>query len=259
MRIRTTVLLASLLMLIAINAKTLPAQSGTSSALTGSINDATGLVVPNATVKAREVSTGATRTAQSNAEGRFLFAQVNPGTYRISVAAEGFGLAESQPSTVAVGQTIAVNFTLKPAATAQTVEVTAQTGLLSLENPNTSTTLEAKAIEKLPNPGQTSPTSRNLLGCMMNTAGSSNDAKAAGGYGNVEFNGLPTSNGYILDGYDTNDPWLGLNIGLSTNLVIGLDAVQEATLIPTLSPSIREDTPTQVNYFAKDGHQCVSR
>ncbi len=38
----------------------------------------------------------------------------------------------------------------------------------------------------------------------MNTAGSSNDAKAAGGYGNVEFNGLPaTSNGYILDGYDT--------------------------------------------------------
>ena len=50
-------------------------------------------------------------------------------------------------------------------------------------------------------------------------------------YGNVEFDGLPaTSNGYILDGYDTNDPWLGLNIGLSTNLVIGLDAVQEATV-----------------------------
>lgn len=65
----------------------------------------------------------------------------------------------------------------------------------------------------------------------MNTAGSSSDAKAAGGYGNVEFNGLPaTSNGYILDGFDSNDPWLGLNIGLATNLVIGLDAVQEATV-----------------------------
>lgn len=36
--------------------------------------------------------------------------------------------------------------------------------------------------------------------------------------------------GYMLDGYDTNDPWLGLNIGLSANLVIGLDAVQEATV-----------------------------
>ena len=87
-----------------------------------------GAVVPNATVKAREVSTGATRTAQSNAEGRFLFAQVNPGTYRISVDAEGFGVAESKPASVAVGQTLAVNFSLSPAAASQTVEVTAQTG-----------------------------------------------------------------------------------------------------------------------------------
>ena len=89
----------------------------------------------------------------------------------------------------------------------------------------------------------------------MNTAGSSNDAKAAGGYGNVEFNGLPaTSNGYILDGFDTNDPWLGLNIGLSTNLVIGLDAVQEAT-VNTNSSSVDQGryAVAQVNYFTKSG------
>jgi hypothetical protein len=89
----------------------------------------------------------------------------------------------------------------------------------------------------------------------MNTAGSSSDAKAAGGYGNVEFNGLPaTSNGYILDGYDSNDPWLGLNIGLSTNLVIGLDAVQEAT-VNTNSFSVDQGryAVAQVNYFTKSG------
>ena len=89
----------------------------------------------------------------------------------------------------------------------------------------------------------------------MNTAGSSNDAKAPGGYGNVEFNGLPaTSNGYILDGYDTNDPWLGLNIGLSTNLVIGLDAVEQAT-VNTNSYSVDQGRygASQVNYFTKSG------
>jgi Carboxypeptidase regulatory-like domain len=256
MRIRTTVLLAILLMLTGVNVETLRAQSGTSSALTGSINDATGAVVPNATVKATELSTGAARTARSSSEGRFLFAQVNPGIYRISVAAEGFGPAESQPSKVAVGQTIAVNFTLEPASIGQTVEVTAQTGLLSLDNPNTSTTLEAKAIEKLPNPGQDlTYLAQFAQGALMNTAGSSNDAKAAGGYGNVEFNGLPaTSNGYILDGYDANDPWLGLNIGLSTNLVIGLDAVQEAT-VNTNSFSVDQGryAVAQVNYFTKSG------
>jgi hypothetical protein len=256
MRIRTTALLAILSILTAVNAKTLRAQSGTSGALSGSINDPTGAAVPHATVKATDVGTGASRTARSNAEGRFLFAQVNPGTYRITVEVDGFGPAQSQPSTVAVGQTIAVNFTLKPASTSQTVEVTAQTGLLSLENPNTSTTLEAKAIEKLPNPGQDlTYLAQFAQGALMNTAGSSNDAKAAGGYGNVEFNGLPaTSNGYILDGYDTNDPWLGLNIGLSTNLVIGLDAVQEAT-VNTNSFSVDEGryAVAQVNYFTKSG------
>jgi len=256
MRTRTAALLAMILMLTAVNVKTLRAQSGTSSALTGSVNDATGAIVLNATVKATEVSTGAERTVRSNADGRFLFAQVNPGTYRISVTAEGFGPAESQPTAVAVGQTIAVNFTLKPASTSQSVEVTAQTGPLSLENPNTSTTLEAKAIERLPNPGQDlTYVAQFAQGALMNTAGSSNDAKAPGGYGNVEFNGLPaTSNGYILDGYDTNDPWLGLNIGLSTNLVIGLDAVEEAT-VNTNSFAVDQGryAAAQVNYFTKSG------
>jgi hypothetical protein len=89
----------------------------------------------------------------------------------------------------------------------------------------------------------------------MNTAGSSNDSKGPGGYGNVEFNGLPaTSNGYILDGYDTNDPWLGLNIGLSTNLVLGLDAVDQAT-VNTNSYSVDQGRygASQVNYFTKTG------
>ena len=89
----------------------------------------------------------------------------------------------------------------------------------------------------------------------MNTAGSSNDAKAAGGYGNVEFNGLPaTSNGYILDGFDANDPFLGLNIGLSTNLVIGLDALQEATVnTNSYAVDLGRYGASQVNYFTKSG------
>lgn len=70
---------------------------------------------------------------------RALFAQVNPGTYRIEVLAEGFGPARSQPTAVAVGQTTTLNFTLSPMTASQSVEVTAQAGLLSLENPNTST------------------------------------------------------------------------------------------------------------------------
>jgi len=231
-RNRTTTILVLIFMLTMVNSFRLLAQSGTSSALTGTVADRSGAVIVNAQVKAIDLNSGAIRVVQSNSAGRFLFSQVNPGTYRIEVNAQGFGLAQSQPTSVSVGQTAAVNFSLSPATTEQTVEVMEQYGLMSLENPNTSTTLEAETIKNLPNAGQDlTYVAQFAPGALMNTAGSSNDAKAAGGYGNVEFNGLPaTSNGYILDGFDSNDPFLGLNIGLSTNLVIGLDALQEATV-----------------------------
>jgi len=245
-----------LLILTTVNCKLLQSQSGTSSALTGTVTDATGGAVPRATVTATNLDTAASREVESNGNGRFLFSQVNPGTYVVTVRASGYAEQKSEPVSVEVGRTATQNLTLLLASASQSVEVRSQQELLSLENPNTTTTLESKTIASLPNPGQDlTYVVQFAPGALMNTAGSSNDAKAAGGYGNVEFNGLPaTSNGYILDGYDTNDPWLGLNIGLSTNLVIGLDAVEEAT-VNTNSYAVDQGryAASQVNYFTKSG------
>src|SRR6202042_3462556 len=75
------------------------------------------------------------------------------------------------------------------------------------------------------------------------------------GYGNVEFNGLPAlSNGYIVDGLETNDPLTNLNSGLSTNLVLGLNSISEVT-VNTLSYSVDQGRygASQVNYVTKSG------
>lgn len=244
-----------LAVLTTINPSLLQAQSGTSSALSGEVTDPSGAAVPNAKVTATDVNTKGTRSGGTDASGHFLFSQVNPGTYQVTVEADGFAVSKSEPTPIGVGRTVALNFSLHVQSNNQTIEVTAQEGLLSLDNPNTTTTINAKQIKSLPNPGQDlTYLAQFAQGALMNTAGSSNDAKAAGGYSNVEFNGLPaTSNGYILDGYDTNDPWLGLNIGLSTNLVIGLDAVQEAT-VNTNSFSVDQGryAVAQVNYSRSD-------
>jgi hypothetical protein len=246
----------SFLLLTIVNSNPLKAQSGTTGAISGTVADSTGAALPHAAVTATNVDTKAARAGQTNADGRFLFSQVNPGAYTVTVKASGFGEQTSPPIAVAVGRTATLNFSLSLSAISQRVEVTAQTAMLTLDNPNTTSTLEAKTIASLPNPGQDlTYVVQFAPGALMNTAGSSNDAKAAGGYGNVEFNGLPaTSNGYILDGYDSNDPWLGLNIGLSTNLVIGLDAVEEAT-VNTNSYSVDQGRygASQVNYFTKSG------
>ena len=239
-----------------VSASSTHAQSGTSSALAGTVTDSSGAVVANATITATETDTRAARTSQTNSAGRFLFSQINPGTYQVTVDAPGFARQTSPPAAVDVGRTETLNFSLQIPSASQIVEVKAEQGLLSLDNPNTTTTLDEKLIKSLPNPGQDlTYVTQFAQGALMNTAGSSNDAKGAGGYGNVEFNGLPaTSNGYILDGYDTNDPWLGLNIGLSTNLVLGLDAIQEAT-VNTNSFAVDQGRygAAQVNYFTKSG------
>jgi hypothetical protein len=71
----------------------------------------------------------------------------------------------------------------------------------------------------------------------------------------VEFNGLPAlSNGYIVDGLETNDPLTNLNSGLSTNLVLGLNSISEVT-VNTLSYAVDQGRygASQVNYVTKSG------
>ncbi len=172
-----------------VNSRLAIGQSGTSSAISGTVADPSGAALPNAQVTVTNVDTKAARAGQTSGDGRFLFSQVNPGTYTVTVRADGFAERRSEPVAVGVGQTVTVNLTLFVSSTAQTVEVKAEGAMLSLENPNTTTTLESKTIASLPNPGQDlTYIAQFAPGALMNTAGSSNDAKAPGGYGNVEFN-----------------------------------------------------------------------
>src|SRR6202034_840107 len=150
-----------------------------------------------------------------------------------------------------------LDFTLGVARSRETVEVSSEAPILNPENANTSTTLNALALEDLPNPGGdlTYPL-QFAAGALINTAGSGNDfVGGSNGYGNVQFNGLPAlSNGYIVDGLETNDPLTNLNSGLSTNLVLGLNSISEVT-VNTLSYSVDQGRygASQVNYVTKSG------
>ena len=171
--------------------------------------------------------------------------------------ARGFESGQNDNVVAGLGQKQTVDFTLKVARSNEAVEVSSEAPLINLENANTSTTLSAPALEDLPNPGGdlTYPL-QFAPGALINTAGSSNDfVGGSNGYGNVEFNGLPAlSNGYIVDGLETNDPLTNLNSGLSTNLVLGLNSISEVT-VNTLSYSVDQGRygASQVDYVTKSG------
>src|ERR1700722_19780406 len=235
----------------------LMAQGETISAIVGTLADPSGAAIVGATVTIVGADTGSKRSAKTDDAGRFNFPQLKPGLYSVEAEAEGFGSRTNQSVSAGLGQRQTVTFILTLAAAKGEVTVTGHAPLVNPDNPNTSTTLNAVALENLPNPGgdMTYPL-QFAPGALMNTAGSSNDfVGGTNGYGNVQFNGLPSlSNGYIVDGLETNDPLTNLNSGLSTNLVLGLNSIAEVT-VNTLSYAVDQGRygASQVNYVTKSG------
>jgi hypothetical protein len=233
------------------------AQGETTSAIVGQVTDATNAAIPGVAVTVTNRETGFERGAKTDAEGRFAFPQLKPGSYLVRAEAGGFQPQHTDNVLSGLGQRQTVNFSLKLAESKQTVEVSGEPSLINPGNANTSTNLNAPALENLPNPGGdlTYPL-QFAPGAVINTAGSGNDfVGGTNGYGNVEFNGLPAlSNGYIVDGLETNDPLTNLNSGLSTNLVLGLNSISEVT-VNTLSYSVDQGRygASQVNYITKSG------
>src|ERR1022692_544057 len=232
-------------------------QGETTSAILGQVTDVTGAVVRGATVTISNHDTGMKRSVRTDDAGRFSFPQLKPGSYSVKVEAQGFESHQNDGVYSGLGQKQTVNFALRVAHSSETVEVNTELPIINPENANTSTTLNEPALENVPNPGGdlTYPL-QFAPGALINTAGSGNDfVGGTNGYGNVEFNGLPAlSNGYIVDGLETNDPLTNLNSGLSTNLVLGLNSISEVT-VNTLSYSVDQGRygASQVDYVTKSG------
>jgi Carboxypeptidase regulatory-like domain len=211
--------------------------------------------VASATLTITHRGTGLKRQVQTDESGRFAFPQLHPGPYSMRVQASGLDEQVNESVSAGLGETRTVNFTLRIAAAKQDITVGSEAPLINSEGANTITTITGRAIQDLPNPGGdlTYP-AQFAPGALINTAGSSNDfVGGQNGYGNVQFNGLPAlSNAYIVDGLETNDPLTNLNSGLSTNLVLGLNSIEEVT-VNTTSYAVDQGRygASQINYVTK--------
>src|SRR5580700_327208 len=128
-------------------------QGETTSAIVGQATDATGAVVPGATVTVTSHDTGSKRSGKTDEAGRFNFPQLKPGSYAVRIEAQGFEPQEAANVFSGLGQRQTVNFILRVARSSETVEVNADLPIINPENANTSTTLNEAALENLPNPG----------------------------------------------------------------------------------------------------------
>jgi Carboxypeptidase regulatory-like domain/TonB-dependent Receptor Plug Domain len=223
------------------------AQSIVTGAVGGIVTDASGAVVAGASVSLKNNSTGAVLTGTTGASGSYNFTLLNPGSYALTVAHEGFKQLV-QGVDVLLGQTAQVNVKLEVGTSSQTITVTEQGALLQTEDANITTSFETRQVENVPNPGgditniaQTAP------GITMNTTG--------GGYGNFSAFGLPgTANLFTVNGNDYNDPFDNLNNSGSSNLLLGGNELQEVAVVENgYTGQYGRQAGAQVDYTTKSG------
>jgi len=147
MRELTCLLLGALLQAALLFGQT---SSGASN-VTGRVTDATGAVIAGAVATLTDISTNTSKTTQTNSSGLYLFNDVKPGIYDISVTNPGLRKAVVRRQEVLVATSMTVDVALEVGGTTEVVEVRAEAGAeLQTLNATMGSTVSAEGLLELP-------------------------------------------------------------------------------------------------------------
>ena len=187
--------------------------------INGTVKDSSGAIIPGATITARNLDTGLSRTGVTDAAGEFRLPSLPPGRYSVSAELSGFS-TETRPDIVLIiDQTAIIHFALKPAALSETVTVTGESPIVDVTRSDVATAVSTQQIQDLP------VASRRWIDLAMLTPGTSQDNIRGFFYrGNVNL-GAGTreySNGFVVDG--VNNTWAEMG---EPRQNFAMDAIQE--------------------------------
>jgi outer membrane receptor protein involved in Fe transport len=182
-----------------------------SGGLEGTITDATGAVVPGATVEARNTS-GLAQNAVSDQDGRYNFPALPGGNYTITGSLTGFTSVKVTDIRLGVGQTLKVDLTLRVSTVEEVVTVTGEAPVVDVTATVRSTSIRDEYVDKMPK-------GRDFTTLATQAPGANIEFRTGG----LSIDGASSSeNKYIIDGVETNDP----ESGLSSQLLV-TDMVDE--------------------------------
>jgi len=119
-------------------------------AIVGRITDATGAVVPGASVKLTNLSTGVTMATQANEQGAYQALYLIPAVYRVSVEMQGFKSFLREGVELRVSDRLALDVTLEVGNLSETLTVTSETPLLETTNASIGQVVDARRVAELP-------------------------------------------------------------------------------------------------------------
>ncbi len=138
-----------LLIILVATAVQISAQNITST-LVGQVNDPSGSGIAGAKVTATNTGTGISSVGTTSPTGSYSIAELQPGSYTVTVESSGFATATISSVPVESSQTARADVTLKVGSASETVQVTGDVPVLTTDSPSIEGTLESQQIRDLP-------------------------------------------------------------------------------------------------------------
>ena len=192
----------------------------------GIVKDPNGAGVANANVSLTNQAQGTVRSSVTSGTGEYVFGDVVPAIYSISVEAAGFKKSQNRDVTVSTQQQITLDLTLELGQLNQTVEVTAQVPVIESANASQGQVLNNQQLTDLPNIGR-NPFIMSKLAANVVPLGNPvyNRMEDQSGSASIAMGGGPSqTNNYLIDGVPISD---------SANRAIiipSIEAVQEVKI-----------------------------
>ncbi len=224
----------------------------TTSAIFGSVADASGAVVPGAVLTATNTATGVQYHAITDKGGAYRVSQLPPGSYSVEVTSTGFEKQELTGIQLVVDEQSQQNITLAVGRATQTVSVSAASLLIDTENSNQNQVIGTQQIESLPLNGRDYLQLAQLsAGVTPIVPGMSSPASQWSGTQTVSvaIAGLrEDETSYLYDGIETRNAWYG-----AEGLLPSVDNIQEFNVLQTGAPASYAGAGAFINVVTRSG------
>ncbi len=225
------------------------AQTATTS-LRGAITDPKGAIIQGAIVTLQNPSTGFSRSVKSGNDGVYLFLEVPPATYQLTVTVSGFATIKQDRVTLQVNQPATLDIAMQVKGTTEVVEVSGEAPLVNTTDASQGNVFNATQLENLPSEGR-DPVAILSLQPGVSYIGSNVDQSGDSRGGSVSGARSDQTN-VTLDGLDNNDQLLGN--AFQGALRAPLDSLQEFRVTTTNSNADSgRSSGAQVSMVTKSG------
>jgi hypothetical protein len=239
----------------------LSAWAGVGGSVSATVKDASGAVVPNATVSATNIDTGVHATATTNGSGFYSFPQVNIGRYTIGVEKDGFKPYQRIGISIDANSALTVDATLSVGKASDVIAVTENQTQVETTSTQVGEVITAARMTAVPlslrsytdllslQPGvvpATSITSDTVQDVGASALSPSGDLNP----GTISINGQREfANSFIVDGSDVEE-----DVNMGAAIIPNLDSIAEFRIITSnFDAEYGEFSGGQINVVTKSG------